>query len=47
MSVLLLGCGGFGGGVGILFGEALDTAGGVKQFLLSTRSISPLMVERV
>src|SRR6266404_5190400 len=32
---LLLGGGGFGGGVGVLLGEALDATGGVNQLLLA------------
>ncbi len=32
---LLLGGGGFSGGVGVLLGEALDAARGVNQFLLA------------
>src|SRR6266704_2785256 len=32
---LLLGGASFGGGVGVLLGEALDAAGGVDQFLLA------------
>src|SRR5690349_3099071 len=35
VSALLFGRSGFGGGVGILFGEALYTARGVKQFLFA------------
>jgi len=32
---LLLGGGGFGGGVGVLLGETLDATGGVNQLLLA------------
>jgi len=32
---LLLGGGGFGGGVGVLLGETLDAASGVNQLLLA------------
>jgi len=57
LSRLLFG-GGVGGGVGVLFLEALDAASDVHEFLLageegwqleqiSTRSMLPLTVERV
>jgi hypothetical protein len=35
MSVLLFGGSGFGGGVGVLLGEAFDAAGGVDELLLA------------
>src|ERR1051325_6716730 len=33
--VLLFGGGGFGGGIGVFLGEALDAAGGVNEFLFA------------
>jgi len=33
---LLLGSGGFGGGVGVLLGEAFDTTSGINEFLLAS-----------